>query len=276
MPDQPRVAIITPYYQENQRFLERCLTSVRMQDVPADHILVADGWPQTWIDDQPLRHIKLDRPHSDYGNAPRAVGTLLAINEGYEAIGFLDADNWLEADHVASCLQAAQKRPDCDYVVAKWNLRRPDESILPIPDDAFGDHVDTSCFFLLPGSYHVALLFGTMPREMSIVGDRVFRLALKGANLNSETVPHRTVNYHCLWPGMYRMAGEEPPPEAKADIELSGLNAWLCRQSPRALDIISRRAGVRLVPSPAAKPRRFSGAPTRASPGAASECAIPA
>jgi hypothetical protein len=246
-----RPIIVTAYYKEERAMLERCIGSVQNQTCPADHLLIADGYPQAWIDEvswaRPVRHIKLDRSHGDYGNTPRGVGATLAISEGYDGIGFLDADNWLEPSHVADCTETAALHPDADYLVARWILRRPDESALPLPDDLFPDHVDTSCFVLLPGSFHELNHFSIMPQEFSIVGDKVFYLALKGAGLVAAKVPDTYGQLSCLWPSLYRMAGEEPPPEAKPDIDAFHLDGWLRQQTPRALEIIYRRCGVQFV-----------------------------
>jgi len=38
----------------------------------------------------------------------------------------------------------------CGFVVTSRILRRPDESIINIADELPTEHVDTSCFFLLP------------------------------------------------------------------------------------------------------------------------------
>jgi hypothetical protein len=40
--------------------------------VHVDHIVIADGLPQDWINDEPVRHIKLDTSHNNFGNTPRA------------------------------------------------------------------------------------------------------------------------------------------------------------------------------------------------------------
>jgi len=236
-----RPVIITAYYREDRAVLERCLGSVHRQSHAVDHIVVADGHPQAWIDLLPVRHIKLDRAHGDYGNTPRVIGALLAVSEGYDGIGLLDADNWLEPDHVAGCVRMADQNPSADYLIARWILRRPDQTALPLPDDILPDHVDTSCFFFLPGSFHMLSHFSIMPQPFAIVGDKVFNLAMKAAAMVPAKLDHPTVNYHCLWPSLYRMAGEEPPPEAKADIDASFLEPWLAQQTPRALEIINRR-----------------------------------
>ena len=56
-----RYAIITPYYKEERRLIERCIDSVRNQSLRANQILIADGFPQNWIDTAGVRHFKLDR-----------------------------------------------------------------------------------------------------------------------------------------------------------------------------------------------------------------------
>src|SRR6185437_7277399 len=71
--DTKRPIVITPYYKEDPSLLRRCMESVRNQTVPTEHFMVADGHPQDWIDAEPVRHLKLDRSHRDYGNTPRGI-----------------------------------------------------------------------------------------------------------------------------------------------------------------------------------------------------------
>lgn len=122
----------TPYYQEKHHYLERCIASVKRQTIPAGHIVVADGFPQDWIDQTSVRHLRLDRVHQDHGNTPRAIGGLIAIAEGYEGIGLLDADCWLEPDHLEHCLEQAKQvgLERCGFVAAARTLRRLDKSIM--------------------------------------------------------------------------------------------------------------------------------------------------
>src|SRR5215471_2193654 len=150
-----RYAIVTPYYRESPSVLRRCIDSVKNQTVNVEHFLIADGLPQPLPPS--VRHISLDRPHSDYGGTPRAIGCMLAISEGYCGIGLLDADNWLEPDHVDRCLQAAASvgLDKCDYVVAGMALRRPDTTIIDFPLEPIYKHVDTNRFFFLPGSFYM-------------------------------------------------------------------------------------------------------------------------
>jgi hypothetical protein len=157
-----RYAIITPYHKEDRRLLQRAIDSVGNQTVPTDHFPIADGFPQDWIDGEGVRHVKLDREHGCGGNTPRGVGALIAIAEEYDGIGMLDADNWLDHDHVQTCVEAAKSCEGgaihCDYVIAQWRLRRPDETILPWPEEP--GHIDTGRFFFFRGCIQRHSLLG--------------------------------------------------------------------------------------------------------------------
>jgi glycosyltransferase involved in cell wall biosynthesis len=175
--ENKRFAVVTPYYKESPELLRRCIDSVLAQDAPCDHFVVADGFPQDWLDAQPVRHIKLDRNHADFGNTPRGLGSLLAASEGYEGIAFLDADNWFDADHVSACVAAAEKfgpgLSQCDYVIARRRFRHVDGSELPTPvEDSFAD---TSCFVVLRGAFHVLSHWVLMPKRIAPICDKVFR-----------------------------------------------------------------------------------------------------
>ena len=154
-----KYAIVTPYYREAPFVLRRCVDSVKNQTVSVEHFLISDGVPQVFPSH--VRHIALDKPHSDYGGTPRSIGSILAMSEGFAGIGFLDADNWLEPNHVEQC------------------LRRPDESVIHFPSEPTDAHVDTSRLFFLRGCFHMLPLWVTMPKEASTVGgDRFFYQAL--------------------------------------------------------------------------------------------------
>lgn len=238
-----RPIVITPYYKEDPALLRRCIASVRNQTVPTAHLLVADGFAQDWIDTEPVRHLRLDRAHADYGNTPRGVAALLAASEGHAPIVLLDADNWLEPQHVELCLRAAAA--DTDFVVARSQLRRPDESIMPIPVAPSWEHVDTSCFAFFPGSYQALALWALMPAQMSALGDRVFWAALKSRGLTGVAITDPpTVNYHCLWESYYRALGETPPADAKPNIDPAPMLQWWSQLTPREREIATRLAGV--------------------------------
>jgi hypothetical protein len=244
-----RFAIVTPYYRETRETLERCVESVKRQSVATDHFVVSDGYPQDWLDSAGVRHIRLGLAHNDYGNTPRGIGALLAISERYGGIGMLDADNWLEPDHVQACQAAAgSSRVDCDYVVARRTFRRPDLSTLPVEEEA--GHVDTNCFFFLRGSFCALPYWAMMPKNLAPLCDRYFFAMMRSQPFTQVKVSHATVNYLCLWSSNYRSIGEIPPPGAKLDIDRIKLMGWLTSLDSRELEIAERLSGVSLLALP--------------------------
>ncbi len=236
-----RVAVITPYYCEERALLERCIRSVQDQTYPATHLVVADGHPQAWLDDSGVRHLRLDCPHADYGDTPRAIGGLLAISEGFDALCFLDADNWLDPEHVQLCVAAALGGEHPDYVIARRRFARLDGSALAIPDseEAHG-HVDTGCYFLLRGAFHTVARWATMPRPLACVGDRVYGATLRADGLRSVRVDRPTVNYLCTWASLFAAAGETPPDYAKLNVDPAPALRWW-RELPARDRLIAER-----------------------------------
>ena len=243
MAKRARFAIVTPYYRETRGVLERCIASARAQSCAADHFLVADGFPQSWIDGAGVRHIKLDEAHRDYGNVARGVGALLAVADGYEGVGFLDADNWLEPDHVALCIDTVR---GADLAVAKRRFVRPDGRDFRMAEEP--GHIDTSCWWFGAGAFHLLSFWTTIPRELTPIGDRVFTGLVESKRLSMREAPHVTVNYTCLWEGVYRRFGETPPPGAKPDIDLVPVLEWLVGLSDEKRRMVAKLCAGDLVP----------------------------
>jgi len=237
-----RYAIVTPYYKEDRKTLERCLDSVRKQSVHVDHIVVADGFPQSWIDGEAVRHLTLDVAHGDFGSAARGLGALLAVSEGYDAIGLLDADNWLAPDHVANCLELASRQTEpCDFIVARRHFMTPDETLLDVREES--SLVDTNCFFLLPGSYPVLHHWVTMPKPMTPICDRIFLAATHAYGLRSAQLDQPTVFYETLWSATYAAAGMAAPANAKPNVDMMPAYSWLDSLSDTQLRLANKLAG---------------------------------
>ena len=94
----PKIAVITPYFNESAFILERCIVSVKNQQYgKCDHFLIGDGVYNKFIDQFPsIRHFSLNKNFANNGNTPRGFGCMIAITEEYDAIFLLDADNWFE------------------------------------------------------------------------------------------------------------------------------------------------------------------------------------
>ena len=240
-----RYAVVTPYYKEPRKTLERCIASVARQTVKTDQFLVSDGFAQDWLDAAGVNHLRLGHAHADFGNTPRGLGAMLAIAQHYEGIGFLDADNWLDEDHTEACVRAGEERPNIDAVFAKRRFVRYDGSVMNVADEI--GHVDTSCFWLKEGSLHLAH-FWLMPVELAPLCDRVFYAMIKARNLTVGQVPSPTVNYTCQYEGLYRAIGETPPPGAKKTIDMRPIYQWLCDLSERKRRLVALQCGVDMVP----------------------------
>ncbi len=254
-----RVAVVTPYFREPRAWLERCLDSVRRQSLPCEHLLVADGQAQDWIDGAGVQHLRLGRSHADYGNTPRSIGAQLAVSQGCDAIAFLDADNWYEPQHVQTCIEAAQ-RSGADWVAARRHLSRDDGSriALRIAEDDDFSHVDTNCFFVLFGAFHTLPRWALMPKPMAMWSDRFYLDALRAEGLREAHCEVATVNYLCTWANVFEAVGETPPPYAKSGLPVERLAAWLQRLQPGDLAHVRRLSGVDLPDFLARRSRRHA------------------
>jgi len=84
-----KIAVVTPYYKENDDVLRQCHLSVVRQSYPCTHILVADGHPKSQFDNEPrTMHITLPQANGDVGNTARAIGGILADAYGFDAVAY--------------------------------------------------------------------------------------------------------------------------------------------------------------------------------------------
>ena len=216
-----RVAVVTPYCKESLEVLERCHKSVKAQthsDVV--HYMVADGCPNDAIDTWDVQHVKLPKPHGDYGDTPRSIG---AIAAGYEAdaICLLDADNWFEPDHV-SLLHKKQQETGAAVVTATRMLRRLDGSELGICYESDGRNFnDTNCYFLTKPAMVALVLTAFKDPSEAIVGDRHIWNTVQRMNQPIAHCVIPTVNYTTTIACHYTDRKEEPPEEAKVIVKFA-------------------------------------------------------
>ena len=241
-----KVAIITPYYREPPDQIEQCLGSVRGQTSTAaiKHYLISDGFPQDIPADPSIVHVRLPTPHGDYGNTPRGIGSMLAVSEGADVLMFLDADNYLDADHVEMCLAAASGGQD--IVVARRRIVTPDGRVLiedPDGSDFTNNYPDTNCVILMPGAVHLAHYWAIQPKQLTVYGDYVFWNSLRAQPLSGKVLGRATINYRTVWRVHYEQAGETPPPEARPETDVEPLIKWWKGLSPREREVVNRRVG---------------------------------
>jgi hypothetical protein len=247
MNQDSRLAIITPYHKEKRDVLERCIASVKGQTVPVAHLVVSDGFPQDWLDSAGIRHIRLGQEHHDYGNTPRGIGALLAVSEGYEGIGLLDADNWYESRHVEECCRAADSGTGtaADLVIAKRRIVLSDGTRTNFLEEP--GHVDTNCYWFLAGSFHLLHHWVIMPRRASSFGDRVFHKMVQAQRLTTRYTEEITVNYTSDWESHYRICGKTPPPGAKGNVNIFPALEWLRSLDRHQQQLVNNGCGCDLL-----------------------------
>jgi hypothetical protein len=225
-----RVAVITPYYTEREDVLRQCHESVLAQSHAARHFMVADGHPSAAVAAWDVEHIILPRAHGDNGNTPRAIGSLSAISQDFDAIAYLDADNWFRWDHIAR--MAGLCAGGAVICTSNRTLHRLDGSLLYCDLTNDGEaHIDTSCIFLGRRAFRLVPLWSLMPRQLSPQCDRVFWLGCRGSNLPRAHSRETTVAFRTRYAAHYEYCRETPPPGAVTTKEINAPIGWWFAQN---------------------------------------------
>jgi len=207
------IAVITPYYQEADEVVLQCHNSVLGQTHPCTHLLVADGHPKAIFESsERIMHVALPQANGDYGNTPRFIGATLAESYGFDAIVFLDADNWLEPMHLER-MAAAQERGKTPLVSCKRTFRHLDGSVLTYSEPAEDrfSHVDTNCWLVTRDAFPLLPVW-RIPKRAAALGDRIFFEKARHERFAITETQHRTVNYRTKHLAHYRGAGFPAPP----------------------------------------------------------------
>ena len=237
-----KVAVVTPYYKEETAILRQCHDSVLSQAHLCQHILVADGHPQSWIEKNArTEHVILPLSNGDNGNTPRGIGSILAESWGFDAVAYLDADNWFAPSHIASLVQLCIET-GAPVAASSRTYHKPDGSELAIcePEEDDHSHVDTSCFLITRAAFELFPIW-FMPKPLSPICDRVFLRGVRQRGFRIAFTDKRTVAFRTQYAVHYRTAGLEPPPEAKEQSIFAPVSAYLADVNNR--NAFARRHG---------------------------------
>lgn len=224
-----KIAVVTPYYKEPAATLRRCIDSVLAQTYPnIQHYLVADGYPQPEVTQAypGLSCIDLPQSHADFGDTPRAVGAICALNEGADILCFLDADNLFEPDHVTSVVAVYERGQTegqpLDAVFAYRHVFLPGHEHLRLEDqeDLSHRHVDTSCITMARSAAFLWPAWGLVPKGVSGACDRVMLALMRHHKLRMAWTGRHTVLYESNWRAHYRKAGLPVPDSGLHDHSL--------------------------------------------------------
>ena len=209
-----KVAVVTPYYKESLQVTNKCRASVIKQTYKdVHHYMVADGCPQEFYIGLP-NHIVLPRC-DDYGDTPRLVGCAVADAKGADAILLLDADCWLEIDHVERmvCTMLAK---DVSVVTCPRKLWRMDGTYMGVDKESDGQHFnDTNCYLVRRDAFHLFRAWGLKDKKLAIVDDRVFWATVQSHNVSMARNRKATVNYPTSFAFHYTQRDEPVPDGAK-------------------------------------------------------------
>lgn len=223
-----KIAVVTPYFREGDEVLKRCLDSVAAQTLACTHVLAADGHPNPLVDAYPgACHLKLPEAHGDNGDTPRGLGAAWAIDKGYEAVAFLDADNWFQPNHIES-LVGLFNESGAEVLVAGRSFHRADGSRMAGLREA-GDGVhfaDTSCLMLTGQALRIAPLWATIPKPLAPIADRIFWQMLMAHGFKLAQSPLRSVAFFTQYAQHYAAMGEAPPKGAKDASQSQAAVAW--------------------------------------------------
>jgi hypothetical protein len=226
-----KVAIITPYYKESLDVLARCHQSVLKQSVSAIHFMIADGHPRNELDHWDVQHIRLPQSHQNYGDTPRAVGCMSAIGQQFEAIFFLDADNWYYPEHVETLLRLRHQTGATVCTSQRMFYRLDNTPLGECPLTGLGSlFIDTNCLGVFQEGFHVLHHWSSMPPVMHAIGDRYMAWMCYKHELKRAHSPKVTVAYQTAFQGDYLMFGENPPTEGKQDSRLREALIWWQKQ----------------------------------------------
>lgn len=236
--DSPRIAVVTPYFEEPIDVLQRCVNSVAAQSLSARHILVADGAALGIVDEWDVDHLKLPFAHRDYGGTPRALAALSAFQRGFEWVAFLDADNWFERDHL-SLLFELHMSTRAEVCIARRRLFTTDgvELAVGAEEDDSGSFIDTNCLFMSHAIRPLLSSWTFLGAELAACGDYVFTQEIIAANLRLAWARRPTVCYRTRWAGHYIAAGLNPPIESSGDVT-SVACAWFRALDPTVRDLL--------------------------------------
>lgn len=227
MSKKPIFAVVTAYYKESLEIIQRAISSVQNMD-PDDfeirHYLIADGHPQKSLVESMQFHFTLNQSHSDFGDTPRLVGSMIAIREGASGIMFLDADNIVYSNHLKLCNEKYVDS-NSNIILTKRDWLHLNGSILNYKseEDENYSHVDTGCFTFFDEAIFEVFKWALIPKELSGFGDRYFWHLLRSIRQNYGATGSPTVGYTCTWREIYEKLNLDIPKEIlnqKIDMDL--------------------------------------------------------
>jgi len=225
--DEMKVAVITAYYKEDLNTLARCHQSVMKQTYKdVKHFMVADGHARDYVDEWGCEHIKMPNC-GDAGDTPRVVGYAVAAARGFDAVCFLDADCWIEPEHVQT-MAGVMTESNCPVVTCPRNLYHLSGEYMALDTESDGRAFnDTNCYLVRRDAFYLCSAYINKPPNTGLIGDRYFWLAVCQSGVRIARSMKATVNYTTSFAFHYQQHGLEIPDYAKVIANLGdGLKTY--------------------------------------------------
>ena len=122
---------------------------------------------------QDISIIRLPESHNDYGDTPRAIGSISAFRQGLDAICWLDADNCFVPNHVESLvnLRLETQAPICTSTRYLCHLNG--EVLGKCPEINPNRFIDTNCYLVTQAVKGIVSFWWMMDDNHHVAGDRV-------------------------------------------------------------------------------------------------------
>jgi tetratricopeptide (TPR) repeat protein len=151
--------------------------------------------------------------HADYGDTPRAIGGLSAIGQGFDAIAYLDADNWYARDHIASLI-ALHEHTGAAICTARRSIHHLDGRQLGF--QLYSDECDTSCLMLFRPAFQIAPAWALIADDEHVIGDLIISYGIAKLGLSRADSGRYTVAYTAIHAAAYHLFGWPVPDGANA------------------------------------------------------------
>ncbi|MEO6215928.1 MAG: glycosyltransferase [Sphingomonas sp.] len=208
-----RVAVVTPYCTESAQELERCHRSVQSQaGVDATHVLVGDGPDVAELRFDNAICTRLPVAAHDFGETPRLAGWQIAMDRAFEAVAYLDADNWFYPGHLHS-LASAAARANAEIAVSNRILHHLNGDAMArcLQSDGI-EFSDTNCMmFMLPAAARWRDVVAAIEPPLKPVHDRVLWCAIIRSGARVARTGQFSVAYLSKVAGHYRSLGLPVP-----------------------------------------------------------------
>jgi len=158
---------------------------------------------------------------------PRGIGSFLAESWGYDAVAYLDADNWFEPDHIEKMLQA-HVETSCPVIACKRTFHELDGTRMNIweAEEEAQLHADTSCWFITRSAFSLFRAW-FMPKPLAPVCDRVFFQKTVFDQFRICFTPWRSVAFRTQYTAHYRDAKMPAPSGCKDSPDYEGLRRYV-------------------------------------------------